>query len=161
MHLPIPSNLYIHRLGRYILYNLSYYVKHAVISTIIPLIIMFMSIMLFSRDAVDAKGYQDPGVNSLRDWLSAFIISRRSPSGNFSLPIQFASVTALLGLIERSFREITEEANVDIISRPGNQSNAINCIRNWFSSLDTEQKSSFWHLNSVLPKESSAVNPKV
>lgn len=115
-----------------------------------------MSIMLFSRDAVDAKGYQDPGVNSLRDWLSAFV-SRRSPSG---LPIQFASVMALLGLVERSFQEVTE-ANVDVISRPGNQSNAINCVRNWFSSLDTEQQSSFWHLNSVLPKERSAVNTKV
>lgn len=108
------------------------------------------------RDAVDAKGYQDPGVNSLRDWLSTFIC-QKNPSGNFGLPIQFASVTALLGLIDRSFQEVIE-ANIDV-SRSGNQSNALKCIRNWFSSLDAEQQSPFCSLSSSI-RNNSSTSPK-
>lgn len=96
------------------------------------------------RLGVDASGHENSGVESIRQWLSAFL--SRTTFREFSLPIQFASVFALSGLITKSFEEVVE-ANFES-SATGNQSVAMDAVRKWFSSLSNEQQSSFRSLQS-------------
>lgn len=92
---------------------------------------------LFYRLGVDANGYDDTSVENLRGRLSAFLC--RSASSNMALPIQIATVTALLGVISLSFEELikssTELPEVVSYSSPDD------CVRKWFSLLSNEQQS--------------------
>lgn len=97
------------------------------------------------RLGVYAKGYEDLGVENMRKWLCAFL--GKSMFRNFGLPVQFASVCALVGLISRPLEEIVE--NNFSIPTAGSQSLAMDCVRKWFSSLRKEQQSSFKSLQSL------------
>ena len=96
------------------------------------------------RIGVDANGYENSGVESIRQWLSAFL--SRTTYKDFGLLIQFASAFALLDLIAKSFEEVVE-ANFESFAT-GNQPVAMDAVRKWFSSLSNEQQSSFRSLHS-------------
>ncbi|XP_027185603.1 CAP-Gly domain-containing linker protein 1-like [Coffea eugenioides] len=96
------------------------------------------------RIGVDANGYENSGVESIRQWLSAFL--SRTTFKDFGLLIQFASAFALLDLIAKSFEEVVE-ANFESFAT-GNQPVAMDAVRKWFSSLSNEQQSSFRSLHS-------------
>lgn len=92
--------------------------------------------MLKCRFGVEAFGYEDQRVEQLRFDLLAFL--RLGISKKAGLPIQFAIVTALLGLLSVDFETIiqTNEKLPAIVS----ESVADDLLRTWFSSLSKKQK---------------------
>ncbi|XP_075486722.1 LOW QUALITY PROTEIN: uncharacterized protein LOC142526310 [Primulina tabacum] len=90
------------------------------------------------RLGVDFNGYEDTGIKRLRDCIFAFFC--QSTSRNLSIPIQFATVTALLGLIPISFEELFAIDAQSILSQ---ESIPADFIRKWFSLLSKEQQLSF------------------
>ncbi|KAL2524704.1 maternal effect [Abeliophyllum distichum] len=90
------------------------------------------------RLGVNTGGYEDNGVEKLRGWLSSFLCSA---SDKWSIPVQFAIVNALFGVIPIKFEELIENKceTEAIISR----FDAANCVRKWFFLLSSEQQSSF------------------
>ena len=72
----------------------------------------------------------------MRVKLSAFLWRETTTSAG--LPIQLATVTALLGLISLDFEKVILE-NVKLPVMPG-QFLAADVIRNWFSLLTEEQR---------------------
>ncbi|XWS13515.1 hypothetical protein CRYUN_Cryun36dG0043700 [Craigia yunnanensis] len=85
---------------------------------------------------VDGVGYEDKEVENLRVKLSAFLW--RETTIRAGLPIQLATVTALLGLISLDFEKVILE-NVKLPVMSG-QFLAADLIRNWFSILTEEQR---------------------
>ncbi|KAL2473989.1 uncharacterized protein Fot_49725 [Forsythia ovata] len=57
------------------------------------------------RLGVNTGGYEDNGVEKLRGWLSSFFCSA---SDKLSIPVQFAIVNALFGVIPIKFEELIE-----------------------------------------------------
>ncbi|GMI91989.1 MATERNAL EFFECT EMBRYO ARREST 22, EMBRYO DEFECTIVE 1611 [Hibiscus trionum] len=88
------------------------------------------------RLGVDAVGYEDKEVENLRVKLSAFL--RRETTMRAGLPIQLATVTALLGLVSLDFEQVHLE-NGDLAGMSG-QSVAADVLRNWFLVLTEEQR---------------------
>ncbi|CAI9089585.1 OLC1v1024181C2 [Oldenlandia corymbosa var. corymbosa] len=91
------------------------------------------------RIGVDAKGYGDSQVDILRNWLVGVLCSTKFKT--YGLPIQFASVTALIALVDRPSIEDVD-SSFDSTLTDG-QSSALTCLRKWFSSLSMEEQSSF------------------
>lgn len=89
------------------------------------------------RFGVDASGYDDGGVETLRGRLSSFL--HQKASAVTGLPFQIATVTALLGLVPIRFEELFKSNSglSEVVKDPG----PADCIRNWFSSLSKEQQS--------------------
>ena len=85
---------------------------------------------------MEAFGYEDKGVEQLRCDLSTFF--RRGISMKAGLPIQIATVTALLGLLSIDFETLiqTKEKLLAITS----DSVLVDLIREWFSSLSRKQQ---------------------
>ncbi|XP_073312289.1 uncharacterized protein [Primulina huaijiensis] len=90
------------------------------------------------RLGVDFNGYEDTGIKKLRDCIFAFFC--QSTSRNLSIPIQFATATAWLGLIPISFEELFAIDTQSILSQG---SIPADFIRKWFSLLSKEQQLSF------------------
>lgn len=89
------------------------------------------------RLGVDAKGYNDTGVETLRGRLSSFL--RQNDSTIVVLPSQIATVYALLGVIPFSFEELIKSNNKppEVVE----DSSSADSVRNWFSLLTKEQQS--------------------
>ncbi|GMY38164.1 hypothetical protein FCV25MIE_33408 [Fagus crenata] len=85
---------------------------------------------------VDAGGYEDTGVENLRCNLSAFL--SRDATMKAGLPIQIATVTALLGLLPLDFETLLQ-SNVKL-QATASQSVLVDFIRKWFSLLSKEQQ---------------------
>ena len=66
-----------------------------------------MSSVLIFRLGVDSGGYEDAGVENLRCNLSAFL--SRDATMKAGLPIQIATVTALLGLLPLNFETLVQD----------------------------------------------------
>lgn len=90
------------------------------------------------RLGVDFNGYEEAGIKKLRDCISAFFC--QSTSRNLSIPVQFATVIALLGLVPISFEELVAIESQSILSQ---ESIPADFIRKWFSLLSKEQQLSF------------------
>ncbi|KAK8551070.1 hypothetical protein V6N13_119561 [Hibiscus sabdariffa] len=88
------------------------------------------------RLGVDAVGYEDTEVVNLRVKLSAFL--RRETTIRAGLPIQLATVSALLGLVSLDVEEFLLE-NGDLAGMSG-QSVPADVLRNWFLVLTEEQR---------------------
>ncbi|XP_022716521.1 uncharacterized protein LOC111275409 isoform X2 [Durio zibethinus] len=88
------------------------------------------------RLGVDAVGYEDKEVENLRVKLYAFLW--RETTIRAGLPIQLATVTALVGLISLDFEEVILE-NVKLPVMSG-QFVPADLIRNWFSLLTEDQR---------------------
>lgn len=97
------------------------------------------------RVGVDAKGYEDSLVDSLRNWLVAFI--QRNTFRSYDLSVQFTSVTALICLVARSFEEVIKTGIDGLVTATNSQAVAVDCVRKWFSSMTDEQQSSFRSLH--------------
>ncbi|TXG73481.1 hypothetical protein EZV62_002060 [Acer yangbiense] len=88
------------------------------------------------RIGVNACGYEDKEVESLRNKLSAFLMGDTTIVA--ALPVQIATVSALLGLLPLDFEHIVEiNAKHPIIS---SQSVPADCIRKWFSLLSKKNQ---------------------
>ncbi|XP_050288057.1 uncharacterized protein LOC126726747 [Quercus robur] len=88
------------------------------------------------RLGVDAGGYEDKGVENLRCNLSAFL--SRDATMKAGLPVQIATVTALLGLLPLDFETLVQR-NVKL-QETATQSVLVDYIWNWFSLLSKEQQ---------------------
>ncbi|KAF8403550.1 hypothetical protein HHK36_011654 [Tetracentron sinense] len=89
------------------------------------------------RLGVDASGDEQMGVEDLRCRLSSLLC--QNTSRKVGLPTQFATVTALIGLLSLDFGE-SIQSNLELpalTSKPGHSY----IIRKWFSLLSNEQKS--------------------
>ncbi|KAJ0018587.1 hypothetical protein Pint_11304 [Pistacia integerrima] len=88
------------------------------------------------RLGVNACGYEDKEVESLRSKLSAFL--QRDTTTRAGLPIQIAVVSALLGLLSLDFKQIIQiNTKCPTIA---SQSVPADHIRKWFSSLSKENQ---------------------
>ncbi|KAK1375650.1 hypothetical protein POM88_031843 [Heracleum sosnowskyi] len=89
------------------------------------------------RLGVVAKGYNDTGVETLRDRLSSFL--HQNGSAIMVLPTQIATVYALLGVIPLRFEELIKSNNKppEVVEDSGSTDR----VRNWFSLLSKEQQS--------------------
>lgn len=106
-----------------------------VLEKCLPAIVILLGQL--GRLGVDANGYDDTNVENLRGRLSAFLC--RSASSNMALPIQIATVTALLGVISLSFEELIKSSTE--LPEVASSSCPSDCIRRWFSLLSNEQQS--------------------
>ncbi|KAJ4702918.1 putative Maternal effect embryo arrest 22 [Melia azedarach] len=88
------------------------------------------------RLGVDACGYEDKNVEILRNRLSAFL--ERETTSRAGLPLQIASVSALLGLLSLDFDQINQINTM--CPSTASQSVSTDTIRKWFSSLSNENK---------------------
>ncbi|EOY25696.1 Maternal effect embryo arrest 22, putative [Theobroma cacao] len=88
------------------------------------------------RLGVDAVGYEDKEVENLRVKLSAFLF--RETTIRAGLPIQLATVSALLGLISLDIEKVIQK-NVTLPVMSGQFVHA-DLIRNWFPLLTEEQR---------------------
>lgn len=106
-------------------------------SIILLVIIRLQSnyVMTF-RLGVNACGYEDKEVESLRSKLSAFL--RWDTTTRAGLPTEIAIVSALLGLLSLDFKQIIQINT----KRPtiASQSVPADHIRKWFSSLSKENQ---------------------
>ncbi|KAG4177903.1 hypothetical protein ERO13_A10G007300v2 [Gossypium hirsutum] len=84
------------------------------------------------RIGVDAVGYEDKEVENLRTKLNAFLL--RETTIRAGLPIQLATVAALLGLTSLDLN------NIDLVSAMSGQFVPANLLKNWFPLLTEEQK---------------------
>lgn len=91
----------------------------------------------FFRLGVDAVGYEDKEVENLRAKLSAFLWQETTIRAG--LPIQLASVSALLGLVSLDFKK----ASLENGNLPGMSGQCVpaDLLRNWFLQLTEEQRS--------------------
>ncbi|MBA0565191.1 hypothetical protein Golob_010080 [Gossypium lobatum] len=91
----------------------------------------------FFRLGVDAVGYEDKEVKNLRAKLSAFLWQETTIRAG--LPIQLASVSALLGLVSLDFKK----ASLENGNLPGMSGQCVpaDLLRNWFLQLTEEQRS--------------------
>ncbi|WOG84884.1 hypothetical protein DCAR_0104069 [Daucus carota subsp. sativus] len=105
------------------------------IEKLVPAIVVLLGQL--GRFGVDASGYDDGGVETLRGRLSSFL--HQKASAVTGLPFQIATVTALLGLVPIRFEELFKSNSglSEVVKDPG----PADCIRNWFSSLSKEQQS--------------------
>ncbi|KAK8352850.1 hypothetical protein V6Z12_A05G120700 [Gossypium hirsutum] len=89
------------------------------------------------RLGVDAVGYEDKEVENLRAKLSAFLWQETTIRAG--LPIQLASVSALLGLVSLDFKK----ASLENGNLPGMSGQCVpaELLRNWFLQLTEEQRS--------------------
>ncbi|KAK8296368.1 hypothetical protein V6Z12_D05G120200 [Gossypium hirsutum] len=89
------------------------------------------------RLGVDAVGYEDKEVENLRAKLSAFLWQETTIRAG--LPIQLASVSALLGLVSLDFKK----ASLENGNLPGMSGQCVpaDLLRNWFLQLTEEQRS--------------------
>ena len=88
------------------------------------------------RLGVEAFGHEDKKVEQLRSDLSAFL--RRSITMKAGLPIQIATVTALLGLISVDFETILQASKK--LPAIASHSVSTDLMREWFSSLNKKQQ---------------------
>ncbi|KAL6201537.1 hypothetical protein ACLB2K_025250 [Fragaria x ananassa] len=88
------------------------------------------------RLGVDSVGYEDKGVEFLRQKLSAFLC--RDSATSTGLPTQIATVTSMLSLMSSDFRTIIQ-SNVNPSSITS-QSDPAQSIRKWFSLLPKKQQ---------------------
>ncbi|KAK9022442.1 hypothetical protein V6N11_002704 [Hibiscus sabdariffa] len=88
------------------------------------------------RLGVDAVGYEDTEVVNLRVKLSAFL--RQETTIRAGLPIQLATVSALLGLVSLDLEDFHLE-NGDLAGMSG-QPLPADVLRNWFLVLTEEQR---------------------
>ena len=98
-----------------------------------------MSSVLIFRLGVDSGGYEDAGVENLRCNLSAFLSWDATMKAG--LPIQIATVTALLGLLPLNFETLVQ-SNVKL-QATASQCVLVDFIRKWFSLLSKEQQELF------------------
>lgn len=94
------------------------------------------SSFLIFRLGVDAGGYEDKGVESLRCNLSAFL--SRDATMKAGLNVQIATVTALLGLLPLDFETLVQH-NVKL-QETATHSVLVDYIWKWFSLLSKEQQ---------------------
>lgn len=92
--------------------------------------------LLICRLGVDSVGYEDKGVEFLRQKLSAFLC--RDSATSTGLPTQIATVTSMLSLMSSDFRTIIQ-SNVNP-SGISSQSDPAQSIRKWFSLLPKKQQ---------------------
>lgn len=90
----------------------------------------------FYRIGVDACGYEDKEVESLRNKLSSFLW--RDTTVRAGLPLQIATVASLLGLISLNLEQIIQPN----FEKPDMacQSTAVDAIRKWFYSLNKDHQ---------------------
>lgn len=105
------------------------------IEKLVPAIVVLLGQL--GRLGVDANGYDDTGVETLRGRLSSFL--HRKASAVTELPFQIATVTALLGVVPLRFEELFKSNNE--LSEVVKDSGPADCIRNWFSLLSKEHQS--------------------
>nr|KJB69144.1 hypothetical protein B456_011G007900 [Gossypium raimondii] len=84
------------------------------------------------RIGVDAVGYEDKEVKNLRTKLNAFLL--RETTIRAGLPIQLATVAALLGLTSLDLN------NIELVSTMSGQFVPANLLKNWFPLLTEEQQ---------------------
>ncbi|KAA3478736.1 Flagellar attachment zone 1 [Gossypium australe] len=84
------------------------------------------------RIGVDAVGYEDKEVENLRTKLNAFLL--RESTIRAGLPIQLATVAALLGLTSLDLN------NIELVSAMSGQFVPANLLKNWFPLLTEEQQ---------------------
>ncbi|KAB2007150.1 hypothetical protein ES319_D10G007800v1 [Gossypium barbadense] len=84
------------------------------------------------RIGVDAVGYEDKEVENLRTKLNAFLL--RETTIRAGLPIQLATVAALLGLTSLDLN------NIELVSAMSGQFVPANLLKNWFPLLTEEQQ---------------------
>ncbi|MBA0663287.1 hypothetical protein Goklo_003408 [Gossypium klotzschianum] len=84
------------------------------------------------RIGVDAVGYEDKEVENLRTKLNAFLL--RETTIRAGLPIQLATVAALLGLTSLDLN------NIELVSAMSGQFVPANLLKNWFPLLTDEQQ---------------------
>ncbi|KAK1377363.1 hypothetical protein POM88_033556 [Heracleum sosnowskyi] len=106
------------------------------IEKLVPAIVVLLGQL--GRNGVDANGYDDSGVETLRGRLSSFL--NRKSSAIIDLPFHIAIVNALLGILPLRFEELFESKNE--LSEVVKDSAPADCIRNWFSLLNKEHQSS-------------------
>ncbi|KAK9052029.1 hypothetical protein SSX86_028657 [Deinandra increscens subsp. villosa] len=102
-----------------------------------PLTSIFILLGQMARLGIDANGFEDVEVESIRVKLISFI--SQGTSNKFSLPVQFAAVNALLGSTPLGFQEICTN-NLEL-PPPVGFATATDCIQRWFLSLSDEHKS--------------------
>lgn len=96
------------------------------------------------RLGVNACGYEDKEVESLRSKLFAFLW--QDSTTRAGLPIQIAVISALLGLLSQNFEQIIQ-INIKCPTTASQSVPAADNIRKWFSSLSKENRalsSSLW-----------------
>ncbi|TYH47597.1 hypothetical protein ES332_D10G008700v1 [Gossypium tomentosum] len=84
------------------------------------------------RIGVDAVGYEDKEVENLRTKLNTFLL--RETTIRAGLPIQLATVAALLGLTSLDLN------NIELVSAMSGQFVPANLLKNWFPLLTEEQQ---------------------
>ncbi|PPR88882.1 hypothetical protein GOBAR_AA31802 [Gossypium barbadense] len=101
--------------------------------TVLPPVVKLKNLLL----GVDAVGYEDKEVENLRAKLSAFLWQETTIRAG--LPIQLASVSALLGLVSLDFKK----ASLENGNLPGMSGQCVpaDLLRNWFLQLTEEQRS--------------------
>lgn len=106
------------------------------------LVTLFASIqiivVLIFRIGVDAGGYEDIGVDTVRCGLHSYlckIISRKT-----CIPLQISTIVALLGLLSTGLKGLVQTGAMDLPDVTG-KSEIVDDIRSWFSSLSKEQQS--------------------
>ena len=107
--------------------------QHVLIFALIQIIFVLMF-----RIGVDAGGYEDTGVETVRCGLYSYlcnIITRKT-----CLPLHISTITALLGLLSVELKEFVQTGVVDLPDVTS-ESALVHDIRNWFSSLSKEQQS--------------------
>ncbi|KAE8728710.1 Fatty acid hydroxylase 1 isoform 1 [Hibiscus syriacus] len=97
------------------------------------------------RIGVDAVGYEDKEVENLRAKLHAFLLQETTI--NAGLPIQLATVTALLGLVPIDFE------NVELAVMSG-QFVPADVLRKWFPLLTEEQRATSIRLFKSIDRNS-------
>lgn len=91
---------------------------------------------LLFRRAVDAGGCKDKDVEDLTDKLAAFLQQEATIRGG--LPIQIATVSALLRLLSLDFNQVMESQVAFPVD--AGLSDTTDLIRKWFSLLSKEQQ---------------------
>ncbi|KAK1369136.1 hypothetical protein POM88_035228 [Heracleum sosnowskyi] len=102
------------------------------IEKLVPAIVVLLGQL--GRIGVDANGYDDSGVETLRGRLSSFL--HRKASAVTELPFQIATVTALLGVVPLRFEELFKSNNeLSEVVKDSGPADCADFIRHWFSLL--------------------------
>ncbi|KAK9058410.1 hypothetical protein SSX86_023252 [Deinandra increscens subsp. villosa] len=105
-----------------------------------PMTSIFVLLGQMTRLGIDANGFEDAGVESIRVKLISFL-SQGGTSNKFSLPVQLAAVNALLATTPLGFQEICTNSSIQVQPPVGFATAATDCIQRWFSLLSDEHKS--------------------
>lgn len=109
-----------------------------VVGDFFTIIVVFLGKL--GRLGVDAGGYDDKGVGSLRSRLSALLYHNSFKELAFTT--QIAVISALVGTIPLDIEKLLKtDAEIPLIAI---YLDFANCIRNWYSTLNNEQQS--WSL---------------